>query len=132
MFAMRVIVRGRVAAAAAPTTARWPGPRCAMPGWSGRGCRRSYNRAWPGWDCSGFGRRAGRPDRGRRRSGLSCRQAMFVVRAVAVIEDQLQGRKIRRIGVQPGIDMVGLDRHDAAVMARRSDLGGRRIGDRGE
>ena len=54
---------------------------------------------------------------------------MLVVRPLTIIEDRVLRRQTRGVRVEPGIDMFGFDRNDAAIVSRRSHLGRRLIGD---
>ena len=57
---------------------------------------------------------------------------MLVVRALTVIEDRVQRGQVLRVRVQPHVDVLGLDRDDAAVVSGGSDFGRWLIGDRRE
>ena len=54
---------------------------------------------------------------------------MFVVRAIAVVENRVLCREIAWIGIEPRVDMLRLDGDDAAIMARGGNLRRRLIGD---
>ena len=61
---------------------------------------------------------------------LSGGQPMFVVRSLAIIEDRVQRFQVARVGIQPCVDVLRLDRNDAAIVASSRDLRRRLIGDR--
>ena len=58
------------------------------------------------------------------------RHPMLVIRPLAVIEDRVERVEIVRIGIEPGVDIGGLDRDDAAIMSRGGYFCGRLVGDR--
>jgi len=58
----------------------------------------------------------------------SGRHAMFVVRAMAVVEDRVLCRKIAWIGIEPRVDMLRLDGNEA-IVAGGGNLTGRLISD---
>ena len=47
---------------------------------------------------------------------------MFVVRTRTVFEDRLQRVEVLRVGIEPGVDVLGLDRDDAAIVVRSGNL----------
>jgi hypothetical protein len=55
---------------------------------------------------------------GRRLRG----EPMFVIGAEAVVEDRVQGGEVFRVRAEPRIDVVGLDRNDASVVAGSRDF----------
>ncbi len=57
---------------------------------------------------------------------------MLEVRALPIVQNGVGHREVRRIGVQPGVDVLGLDRHDAANVAGRRDLRRGLVGERSE
>lgn len=57
---------------------------------------------------------------------------MFVIRPLSIIEDGIERLEVSRIRIEPSVDMLGLDRDDAAIVAGSGDLGRRLVGDRCE
>src|SRR5258708_14935951 len=57
---------------------------------------------------------------------------MLVVGAMAVVENRVLRREITGLWAQPGVDIVGLDGDDAAIMTRSGNLRWRLIGDGSE
>ena len=71
-----------------------------------------------------------RPEhRGEQRSGC---HPMIVERLDAVVQDRVLRGEVRRIGVQPRVDVLRPNRNDAPIVPRCRDLGRRLIGDRRE
>ncbi len=48
---------------------------------------------------------------------------MFVVRAIAVVENRILCREVTSLGAEPRIDILRLDGDDAAIMTRGRNLG---------
>ena len=59
----------------------------------------------------------------------SSRQPVLVIRPRAVVEDRVQSGEVAGIRIEPSIDMLRLDRNDAAVMTGCCNLRGRFVGD---
>lgn len=57
---------------------------------------------------------------------------MLVERMPPVVEDCVERAQVGRIGIEPGIHVLGLNVDDCPVMAGLGDLGLRVIGDGGE
>lgn len=45
-----------------------------------------------------------------------CRQLVLVVRPIPVIQDRVQRGQVAAVRLQPGVEVLCLDRHDATVM----------------
>jgi hypothetical protein len=57
---------------------------------------------------------------------------MFVVRSLTIVEDGVLSGQVRRVWIQPCVDVLGFDRNDAAIEAGGGHLGRWIIGYRGE
>lgn len=57
---------------------------------------------------------------------------MLVVRPVAIVEDRVQIADPPGIGIEPRIDVLRLDRNDAAIVTGGRDFRWRLVGYRGE
>ncbi|CAN5715832.1 hypothetical protein BH11PSE8_BH11PSE8_30670 [soil metagenome] len=68
---------------------------------------------------------------GASRAALN-RQPVLVKRPIPVFQDRVQRIQRAAPGVQPRVDVVRPDRHDAPVVPRRCHLGRRLVGDRRE
>ncbi|WP_143277266.1 hypothetical protein [Bordetella genomosp. 1] len=49
---------------------------------------------------------------------------VLIVRARPIIENRVTGSKIAVVWVQPGVNILGFDLHDAAIVASRGHLRG--------
>lgn len=56
-------------------------------------------------------------------------KAVFVIGSIPIFQDDILRGEIARVGTQPGIDLLWLDRHDAAVMPCGGDFGRWLVGD---
>ena len=54
---------------------------------------------------------------------------MLVIWPFAIVEDAVEIRALLRVGIEPRVEVFGFDRHDAAIMAPRSDFRRRLVGD---
>lgn len=57
---------------------------------------------------------------------------MLVIRPAPVVQDRVQLLQVPRLRLEPGFDVLQLDRDDAAVVARGGDFGRVLVDDGGE